>query len=134
MTSYLSLAVVFWLVWRFLATPATTTAQQFRAMAYSLAPLAALVATAVALLKAPWAAKQHLLLQLLASAPKASTEATLELQLACAAPAAPSMAVARPPLESMTVKQLRALARLQGHAGRLVSHGKRADLLSMLSL
>lgn len=134
MTSLPLLAVVFWLAWRFLATPATTTAQQLRAMAYSLAPIAALAVTAVALLKVPWAAKQHLLLQLLASAPKASTEATLELQLACAAPAAPSMTVARPPLESMTVKQLRALARLQGHAGRLVSHGKRADLLLMLSL
>ena len=126
------LAVTLWLLWRFIATPATTTAQQLRAMAYSLAPFAALVATAVALLKAPWTIKQHLLLQVLASAPKVSTEATLELQLACAAPTAPSMAIARPPLESMTVKQLRALARLQGHAGRLVSHGKRADLLSIL--
>ena len=133
MTSLPLLVVVFWLVWRFLATPAATTAQQFRAMAYSLAPFAALVATAVALLRAPWATKQHLLLQVLASAPKASTEATLELQLACAAPTAPSMAIARPPLESMTVKQLRALARLQGHAGRIVSHGKRADLLSILT-
>jgi hypothetical protein len=44
------------------------------------------------------------------------------------------MAVARPLLESMAIKQLRVLALLQSRAGRLVSHGMRANLLSILFL
>lgn len=131
MTTTLLLAATLWLLWRFIATPTGVTAQQLRAMAYGLAPIAALAATAVALLKAPWAAKQHLLLQALAGTPELPPVGVLEL--ACTTPPAPPQAIAPPPLEAMTVKQLRALARLQGHGGQIISRGKRADLLSILS-
>lgn len=131
MTSTILLVGVLWLLWRFIATPATTTADAIRATAYRLAPTAAFLGTISALLRAPWRAQQQWILQALAGTTEASPEAVLEL--AYAPINQPSMAVAPPPLEAMSVKQLRAFARLQGYRGQLISRGKRADLIATLS-
>lgn len=51
--------------------------------------------------------------------------------MACA-PARPPAAVAAPPLDGLTVAQLRTLARSRGHRGAKVRDARRADLLLML--
>lgn len=118
------LAVALWLVWRFAAMPASTTSYNLRAMAYSLAPVAALAIALAALLRAPWAAKRHFLMEIFSSTGTAPAEAPAPLQLSAAS---------EPPFQSMTVKQLRALARLQGFSGRLISHSSKAALIAILS-
>lgn len=51
--------------------------------------------------------------------------------MACA-PTRPPAAVAAPPLDGLTVAQLRTLARSRGHRGAKVRDARRADLLLML--
>ena len=51
--------------------------------------------------------------------------------MACA-PVRPPAAVAAPPLDGLTVAQLRTLARSRGHRGAKVRDARRADLLLML--
>ena len=52
--------------------------------------------------------------------------------MACAPVAAPPRAVAAPPLDSLTVRELRSLARARGLTG-LARKGRRADLLAALA-